>query len=435
MLDSPRLWTSLRLPDIPETRICADLFLIELKNWLSRSHELPLSFGVNIGMPSAEDAMYVGLYLLLLFEHAPRWLKISMHLGFSELFDVPIFPAMSASTNSTPLLKKLTLYASGYLPESQPIMTHFRNSPSLRCVNLRHSMITEWALPWAQLKTLHLERAAPAVSQEDDFDEAPQFDPKVLLDMLKQCINLEELRLCMLSVQGLDDPVDPVIIPALLRLDAEFIEPDGTFFHTFFSTVRAPKLASLKIDSQYLLDDPNSTPDSRFWRRTPVDLRSAFLAFLSHCAGSMRELTLKTGVEKDTFISIISTTPNLTSLHVFDTFHISYFEALTLQFSANGQDVVSGRCPHLSSIDVTVDIPHRERSHPVYKNTVYSSVVDMIESRWRTPAGVLSGRRAERLVSIGLHKMLLRKMEMESPGLWTRLQAMGDEGLVVKSRP
>lgn len=376
-----------------------------------------------------------GIYLLLLFDHAHRWHKVNMILGFSALTNELICPGMSQDTNSTPLLEDLTLYASGYNPGTQPIVTHFRNAPRLQYVSLHHSMLTEWALPWSQLRSLSLKRAIPSMVEEEETSDEPEFDPEVFLDMLKQCINLQDLRFCIDSVEGLDRAVDPITLPTLLHLDVDFTEADGTFFHTFFSTVRTPKLSSLKISNEFFLDDPWQTSDSIYWSRTPDELRSVFLAFLSHCAESLRKLSLETGVVKEVFTSIVSIANNLTSLRISDTFHSSYFEALTLHFSTDGQDVISGHCPYLSKIDVPVEILYPERSNSKYKTAVFQGLVKMVESRWKVPAGVLSSGKASRIASIGLHPLLLRKMKMEDRECWARLQAIGDEGLVIESIP
>lgn len=157
----------------------------------------------------------------------------------------------------------------------------------------------------------------------------------------------------------------------------------GRLLRSFFSTIRAPKLSSLKMDSAFFLDDPSLASSHDYWLHTSKELRSAFRTFLSHCAESLWEMSLLTGVDEDVSGSIVSIAANLSYLHVSDTFSPSFFEALTLHCSDNGQDVVSGFCPHLASIDIAAGFPYEQRSESAYRTAVYVALVDMVESKWR----------------------------------------------------
>ncbi|EIM91782.1 uncharacterized protein STEHIDRAFT_151142 [Stereum hirsutum FP-91666 SS1] len=440
-INHPPVWTSLLLPTSPGVN-GATAFFVTLQSWLSRSQSLPLSFRIHIsstppqGISSDVLGRNIGQYLGTLLAESRRWEDVSFSLDILD--DTNEVPSLMSTKYEMPRLERLVVRSPNILTSS---MCHFvRLAPRLQEVTLHGPSLTNWDLPWSQLTKLDIScDSYKAVPKLGERREHPIFEAEQMMNILRQCTNLEELRFGIPDVNAVDlEPLkDQVTMHSLRSLHASFYDSPDSFFYFWFYSVVAPNLQSLSVHSdQNFLDE--LLDEEREKIRDSTGLRSAFRDFFTHCKHSLRELTLIGDHGNDeNLLSMLAIVPNLSTLTLtMEAVTPSLLRSLTLCFAEGGSGILqSGHALHLRHIcfvgnrfcaENKSDLPHRTPSVDPF-----DAFTEMVESRWRIPGKVLEKGKIERLVEVKLRPEVWERMaKMHGEG-YERVGKMWDEGLQI----
>lgn len=432
------VWTSLLLPNSPGVD-GATAFFPNLRSWLSRSQSLPLSFWIHISSTPPQGGISSDVldrnmkqYLGMLLAESRRWENVSLS------FEISDDSSLMSANYDMPRLERLAVRSPNILTSS---MYHFvKLAPRLQEVTLHGPSLRNWDLPWSQLTKLDIScDSYKAVSNLGERREHPIFEAEQMMNILRQCTSLEELRFAISDVNAVDlEPLkDQVTMHSLRRLHASFYDTPDSFFYFWFYSVVAPKLQSLSVYSdQNFLD--KLLDEDRENIRDSTGLRSAFRDFFTHCKHSLRELTLIGDHGNDeNLLSMLAIVPNLSTLTLtMEAVTPSLLRSLTLCFAEDGSGrLQSGHALRLRHIHFVgnqfgteneSDLPHRPPSVDPF-----DAFTEMIESRWRIPEKYLETGEIERFVEVILGPEMWERMAKMHGDGYERVGKMWDEGLKI----
>lgn len=323
----------------------------------------------------------------------------------------------------TPLLHSFSLFAPGF--DRAVTVTHFRDAPRLRAINLEYVLPMSWELPWSQLTRLRM-----TIS-----DYRGPVNPDGFMRVLSQCTSLEHLRLDFVfsETRVLTIPIEPAIVPSLRCLQIDFKHARDTVFQTFLDNFQTPCLHTLIIHpGWYLHDDPPQSVG--LWAYHTDELQAVFLKFLGSCKGTLRKLEVQELAESESlFRTVFQTLRNLTSLTLpTDAFTPSIVDFLTLRpQSALAEEgstdiVVEGPLPYLADLSIQASEFRSKRMAEIHaglrRTLLFDNLADMVESRWRLTPGAIYryGPGAELLNSGERIRSRLRAFRL-SEWHWTRM--------------
>ena len=325
-MSTPRLWSTLSLPDVPITSEQCECLYAQVQVWLSLSRSLPLSFTLRM---NDEDTVALHRYVSLLQTEIHRWKVARFEVSRNAIRSFPVF-----EPGSTPLLEEFCL--NGIVNtdgEGVPtVMTALASAPRLYELELHHNKTYHWALPWASLTTLNI------------FDYTSDFKTECLAhfcEMLGACPSLESLSFGVsTSTSGLLlPPTSRVVLPRLdsFKVPNSHVRTIVSLMHTLV----APRLDALSLS--------RSVFDPEFPRAVVGESIRIFLA----SSGAVLEDLHLCGVRilPADLVRCLALLPSLNYLDVWQEEPVDarVFAALTLNFDQNGR-LRSGMNPRLRTI-------------------------------------------------------------------------------------
>ncbi|KAJ7074001.1 hypothetical protein C8F01DRAFT_1360737 [Mycena amicta] len=218
---TPELWRAIELFAIQDSfaQSRLQITLAQARDWLRRSHSLPLSLLLNEAVQQQD-----GLSLLL--EHRARWEHVLLEFDSQE-------QATDASPAPTPLLRELSIHhdSSDLAPFTGPL-----EAPRLRAVFLdlpvaSYELLLP-SLPWGQLTRLFLEEISLAMAARILQETRSLVDLRLEIGSTYQAVNAPVLYLSKLETLIIDTySISEVIgdflhllrLPALRRLHMDLL--------------------------------------------------------------------------------------------------------------------------------------------------------------------------------------------------------------------
>lgn len=327
-MSTPRLWSTLSLPDVPITSEQCECLYAQVRVWLSLSRALPLSFTLRM---DDEDEDELHRYVSLLQTEIHRWKVARFEVSRNSVHRFPVF-----EPGSTPLLEEFCLnYIADTEGEGVPtLMTALASAPRLYEIELHHNETYHWALPWASLTTL------------DIFDYTSEFKTESLArfcEMLGTCTSLESLSFGIsTSTSGpLLPPTSRVVLPRLdsFKVPNSHVRTIVSLMHTLV----APRLDTLSLE--------RSSFGLKFSRAVVGESIRIFLAG----SGAVLEDLQLSGVRilPSDLVRCLALLPALKHLNVWqeELLDARVFAALTLDFDHSGR-LRSGTNPRLRTITI-----------------------------------------------------------------------------------
>ncbi|THH16658.1 hypothetical protein EW146_g4011 [Bondarzewia mesenterica] len=233
---SPLLWSSLRLPSVPDAKHRSpevDKFFYALDLWLSRSSRFPLSYSLWMETTNIHNATR---YMSMLCAQSMRWKSVSIKLVGPT---VDIFPAEWFGPLSHLECFAIESYSSTSL--SHPILGILKSSDRLRKANIKSSSITSWVLPWSTLTELSL--------TFQSISPVSPIDMEQLAQNISQCTSLQTLRLRLRFQQVKCDATCAISgtlkLPQLMHLVLS--SEDSVIISQFLARLKVPRLEYLRI--------------------------------------------------------------------------------------------------------------------------------------------------------------------------------------------
>lgn len=327
-MSTPRLWTYMFLPDLPNTRKKCKLLFSQVAIWLSLSKSLPLSFVLRFDSDFCSRDM-TARYLALLFKEIHRWKSVQIGLGLGTISWMPVVQPGSMNLLEDFYFDGATDHTSTDVPT---IMTFLASAPLLSNVEIVHDLSHKWVLPWANLTVLNL-----VIEAEDMSADTLEG----LCDNLHECVNLSDLELAFqYGFTGeVLPPTSDVVLPTLdyLVLKCNGTDVMESLVHTFVT----PRLSYLSLECL----------NRRWYPEPSASLGSSILAFLKESGGAIETLSLTDMyILPREIVSCLSLLPNLEGLYLFpERVDAEVFEALTLRFDDEGH-LIFGNNLHLRAI-------------------------------------------------------------------------------------
>lgn len=392
--ESPSVWTSLLLPDLPKNSALHEPFFAQLKTWLARSRSLPCSLAapfkwIPYGEPKKSAWMR---YITIVFAESHRWKAVwfDFHLVRPSHHRSPVRNTLGELPSvKPPLLLQNFVCRAAQAPPSLAMTLNLPTAPLLREVTLRDTLVCYWDIPWSQITMLRLINA----SFDAPHGMMGQGRPRSFIEMLARCSRLEHLYLRNITLfRRMDGDCS---IPSLLALDADWGTAPRTLFDSFHGSITAPCLRSLTVHVGNLL--------------VRSDTKNSFIEFLEGCSHSLREFTLSASfIRIDDLESILSIVPDLSYLKL--NYKIADTLALcALTYGPPGQEYSKQLCPHLVRFRID-EVPEAgsDDSFAVF----FRHLVKMLESR-RGPDGASATN--------GIEHSPLELFEMDWVATWSRL--------------
>lgn len=295
VLAQPHLFARLHVPLINEDPRIGNKFLRFLSSSIHKSTNHPLSVFLEIDASNLNSKKSVlGRVLDELLSVSTRWKTFHIYAGDvlqNHGFLRPLLPGALANLTSLYLADQ-----SG--PTLLPLFSEaIRSSGSLRRLTIRLEPDLLDHIPWHQLVFLHL------LSIHEHVDVLD------LLKLLNHSVSLVELLIdeCAAEPLYLENPVPPIIIPKLSRLEI------GKVFHAeclvdLVSLIRSPVLKVLKLrtredeapDGAESFEDEDEDEDEEDYdddwdeddQDQDQDLSANIGSFLYACAGTLKDLHL-----------------------------------------------------------------------------------------------------------------------------------------------
>lgn len=325
-MSTPRLWSTLFFPDIPETRERCDALFARVPVWLSLSKCLPLSFVLRI---ENDAPVELPQYVALLQKEIHRWRAARFETSANQVHWFPAF-----APHSMPLLEEFAYdgWSDTSIATIPTLMTSLASAPRLRDVDLAQNQIYNWALPWANLTTLHLIY---------ETVELPTAMIGRLCESLGACARLDSLHVGFSNrtVGPVLPSTSRIVIPVLTELSITCSHIKGIV--SVMHTLVAPRLQDLHIDrTDFEFDYP------------PAVIGASIRTFVARSKGApIRMLGLEdVHLDPDELVALLALLPSLEYLSFQGGMIDSrVLDALTLKFDAEGQ-LVFGPNPRLRHV-------------------------------------------------------------------------------------
>lgn len=391
----PQLWTNITLilpynRDLRYTSISSILHIA--RECLDRSGVLPLKLDITATTPSwriPERFDPTRALLTMLCKHSSRWRDVTLVL---RQFDV--FPALDEGCFTA--LESLTVHTMSntpnqILPRSPQFMRALETAPKLRKVFIEDGELLAWPLPWAQLTALRLDNFNLGRS-----DTIRLSSKTAILDVLRKCSSLKDLELKLICNKAPIDLSQAHTIPVDVDLHClqtlRILVDTQTVCENLLRFIRAPCLRLLHIRFRH---DWHELSQSWDMFKNTVKGRVATLDTLS--LASMGPSQSHPFI--DQYLPVITISPILlpaTNLRVLEC-HTSeiipeFLSSLILRFTPTDK-LASGQNTRLVEIRVLPSCGEKplfdSPMEPI--NRLLGLLLDVAESRWWLPEGVLVG--------------------------------------------
>lgn len=391
----PKLWTNITLilpynGDLRYTLISSTLHIA--RECLDRSGVLPLKLDITATTPSwrtPERFDPTRALLTMLCKHSSRWHDVTLVLRQFDLFpalDEGCFTALESLTVHT-----MSNTPNQILPRSPQFMRALETAPRLRKVFIEDGELLAWPLPWAQLTALRLDNFNLGRS-----DTIRLSSKDAILNVLRRCGSLKDLELKLICNKAPIDLSQAHTIPVHVDLHClqtlRILVETYTVCENLLRFIRAPCLRLLHIRSRHDWHELSQSWDTF---KNTVKGRVATLDTLS--LPSMGLSLPHPWIDKDfpaTNISpILLPATNLRVLECHTSEITSEFlSSLILRFTPTGR-LASGQNARL--IEIRVLPAHSKKplfDSPMEEvNLLLGLLLDVVESRWWLPEGMLVG--------------------------------------------
>ncbi|THH21339.1 hypothetical protein EW146_g217 [Bondarzewia mesenterica] len=334
----PKLWERLFLPYLPRSPSAVMSLFTQVPFWLSLSGNRPLCIFLSLEDPEYlpgtntiwPPPAVVTYYLEIILAQMHRWQRFELDLGKHS---VHLFPNVRG--RPMPLLERFYIAsrrsAEGRLP-LPTIMTTLQYAPRLRIVDLNHTLLNEWSLPWSNLTRLRIMHGSGS-----GFS---LIDRRTFAEHLSHCCNLTHIDIHLsFELRGaLPAPASRVLLPNVR--DFAFGVDWSEHFAALMDVLSLPKLEQANWYSarRQVLD---------------LDLANSMVGFFS-LSHSLTVLRLSSIAMPDSHLTMaLSALPNLDFLTIkFLLITARFFDALTLRFHDDGR-LASGQNVNLRTLNIT----------------------------------------------------------------------------------